>query len=91
MAKNSIRKMTDDLGVDNLASRLRVTTHSIRHARVTGLFPASWFDVIDGMCRERKMDCPRDLFNFKAPVLVPSKRGNGVKGLQGADRKVVSP
>lgn len=58
----------ESVGSGEIERALGVSRHSVRHAKTTGAFPASWFDQLDRMCAERGLACPRSLFNFKPPV-----------------------
>jgi len=53
------------LGRAKIASRLRVGTPAVSNAATAGVFPAHWFDIIEVMCVERGIECPRCLFSFK--------------------------
>ncbi len=70
----------DALGEEEICAAVGVGHHSIRGARTTGKFSAHWFDVIEQMCLEKGMNCPRNLFTFKSPSNAPdSKSGQGSK------------
>ncbi|KPU83767.1 hypothetical protein JI58_07600 [Marinosulfonomonas sp. PRT-SC04] len=49
-----------------------VSEYSVRAAKRKGAFPASWFVVLDGLCHDAGIECPRAIFNFKA---APQKEG----------------
>ena len=66
MNKPAIKNITRTLGDDAISAALGVTQHSIRGARSTGLFPASWYDTLQSMCIEVGIPCPRNAFNWKA-------------------------
>ena len=55
------------IGAERIQSLCNVGEFSIRAARREGKFPAKWFDVIEGACAERGIQCPRDLFAFTRP------------------------
>ncbi|AKG94552.1 hypothetical protein Shpa_41 [Paracoccus phage Shpa] len=84
MNKPAIHHITTTLGTDAICSALGVTPHSVRHARTTGLFPASWYDALSSMCTETGIPCPRNAFNWKARA---KKHGAATGGVQGQGRK----
>ena len=55
------------IGAPNIKAALGVTDGSIRKARREGI-PALWFAVMDQMCADMGIDCPKSAFNFKNPV-----------------------
>jgi hypothetical protein len=71
MSKHIIIDITDKIGPDTLARELGVTLHSVRHARTTGLFPASWYGPLLGLCAERDIECPLEAFNWRSPSSSP--------------------
>jgi len=79
MNKPAIHNITDTLGADAICAALDVTPHSIRHARTTGLFPASWYDALYSMCDEIGIPCPRSAFNWKAAA---KKHGVSARRIQ---------
>lgn len=66
MNKPAVREITDTLATDALCARLGVKPHSIRHARTTGTFPASWYAPLKAMCDAAGIECPMSAFNWKA-------------------------
>jgi len=68
MNKEAVKSITDELGADAMCARLGVTEHSIRHARHTGAFPASWFPIVKTMAEDAGLQCPMEVFNWKSPV-----------------------
>ncbi|WP_145398566.1 hypothetical protein [Paracoccus sulfuroxidans] len=65
MNKPAVHQITDTLGADAICAALNVTSHSVRGARTSGVFPASWYDVLQSMCIEMGIPCPRNAFNWK--------------------------
>lgn len=55
------------IGAANIKAALGVKDGSIVKARREGI-PALWFDVMDQMCADMGIECPRSAFNFKNPV-----------------------
>ena len=66
MSKKPVHHIIDTLTPDAIMARLGVSFHMIRYARTSGVFPANWFNDIDGMCRDAGIECPRDLFNWRS-------------------------
>ena len=68
--KRALKKQISDMGGgDYVAARLGLGFGSIKAAYRQGYFAASWFDVFEAICRERRLPAPdRGLFNFKAIV-----------------------
>jgi hypothetical protein len=56
------------IGADAIQMACQVGEFSIRAAKRDGKFPASWFDAIEGLCSDRALPCPRELFAFKRPI-----------------------
>lgn len=73
MNKPAIHHITDTLGAEAICAALGVTPHSIRGARTTGQFPASWYDALQSMCIEVGIPCPRNAFNWKAAAKKSSR------------------
>lgn len=65
MGSHVVQKITKELGNAAIREAVGVSDHSIRYARTTGKFPASWYAPIKAMCDERGVDCPLGVFNFK--------------------------
>lgn len=68
MSKHSVILITDALGAEAMSQHLGVTLHSIRHARVTKGFPASWYAPLLEMCTSAGIECHLDAFNWKTPA-----------------------
>jgi hypothetical protein len=73
MSKTAVAEIIENLGDDLFCSTFGVGRSYIRSLKSQGVFPASMFDVLEGMCKLRGLDCPRSLFNFK-PALVKDPR-----------------
>lgn len=80
MNKAAVHHITNTLGTSGICEALGVTGHSVRYARTTGAFPASWFDALSKMCAAAVIPCPRDAFNWKP---IAKKYGNTEAGIQG--------
>ncbi len=63
----SVSSICDTIGRRRIALALRVTLTSVSNHVTAGLFPARWFDVIEGLCLARGLECPRTLFSFVRP------------------------
>ncbi len=53
------------LGRREMEAALGVSKASISNAVSNGVFPASWYDVIESECKKHDLPCDRSLFNFK--------------------------
>lgn len=48
-----------------IEAALGVSSHAVRKAYQDRRFPASWFDVMEKLCADNGLTCPRKAFNFK--------------------------
>ena len=80
MSKKPIHHIIDTLGSEEIASRFDVSSHMIRHARSSGVFPASWYADMKAWCEDVGIPCPMSLFNWKATA---NKTGNAATQIQG--------
>ncbi|WP_111732222.1 hypothetical protein [Roseovarius amoyensis] len=64
----TVSEMCDALGRKAMAARLGVSKAAISNACSDNIFSAGWYGVLADMCGEIGIDCPLDLFNFRAPV-----------------------
>ena len=64
----SVKGVVDTIGRPRLVGDLGLkNAKAISTAVANGLFPSSWYDVIDKICRnELNFDVPRKLFNWKS-------------------------
>lgn len=62
------RPIIEALGAEAIQSRIGVGEHMIRHAKSTGKFPSSWYDLIERMCVDAGIRCPRSAFKWKQPA-----------------------
>lgn len=60
------------IGSATIEKACDVSEYSVRAAKRKGIFPASWFVVLDDLCHDAGIECPRTIFNFKA---LPHKEG----------------
>ncbi|XQZ50238.1 hypothetical protein E2977_14615 [Paracoccus yeei] len=67
----SVGTVCDALGRRRVAHAVGVRLTSVSNAVTAGIFPARWFDVIDGLCRAEGIPCPRSLFAFVRPADLP--------------------
>jgi len=67
MNKETVISIVKAIGSAEIQQALEVTSHSVRHARCVGRFPASWFPVIRTLCAGRGIDCPEGVFNWRNP------------------------
>lgn len=89
MEKATVPYIVSNLGAESVAAVLGVSVHSVRKAVENRAFPASWYDVMDAICVDRGIECPRTLFNFKAPSAsaegspcLPGQHGDASAALQ---------
>lgn len=80
MSKKSVHHILDTLGAAEVAARMEVSSHMIRHARTTGLFPASWYADLKSMCDVVGIPCPLAAFNWRSA----NKIGTDIVKSQGA-------
>lgn len=80
MSKKPVHQIIDALTPEAIMARLGVSFHMIRHARTSGMFPASWYDDIEKMSRKAGIDCPRSLFNWKTSANNVGTRSKECKG-----------
>lgn len=65
MSKDAVKKITDELGTRAIQDALDVSSHSVRYARTSGLFPASWYAPLLTLCNDRDIECPLEAFNWR--------------------------
>lgn len=61
----SAKKIIDALGRAAMAARLKIHRKTVSDAYAADRMPASWFDVVEAMCVEEGITCPRSAFYFK--------------------------
>lgn len=54
------------LGGSKIARRLGVTPSAVGNRK--DVFPAEWFPVIEGMCADAGIECPRTAFRWTEPA-----------------------
>jgi hypothetical protein len=74
MNKHAVINITDTLTAPAIMARLGVSSHMIRHARTTGVFPASWYAPVKAMADDVGIPCPLSAFNWKATGEAPTKQ-----------------
>lgn len=57
------------VGAERAATALDVGPASVRVQLSRGVLPASWFDILEALCVEAGIPCPRSAFNFKKPSI----------------------
>lgn len=62
---DTVSAICDAIGRTRLQAALGVGKTAISNAVVENRFPSSWFDVVDRLCREDGIDCPREFFAFR--------------------------
>ncbi len=61
----TVNDIVDLIGSDRIQSICSVKEYSIRAAKRTGVFPASWYKELKSECEARGRICPMSLFSFK--------------------------
>lgn len=64
----TVSDICEAIGRKELMSRLDVTKSAVSNSVSDGVFPSSWYGVIENMCAERGLDCPQSLFKFRKPA-----------------------
>jgi hypothetical protein len=64
MSNASVSTIIEALGSKAIEDALCVSSHSVRHAKYTGKFPASWYARLSDLCAGKQVECPLSLFNF---------------------------
>lgn len=62
--ETTVADICDHLGRKEIAMKVGRRVTAVSNAVVEGVFPASWFTVIEAMCAAKGISCPRRLFNF---------------------------
>ena len=60
----TVENICEALGRRTIADAIGVRLTSVSNAIVDGRFPARWFHLVDHLCAERGLPCPRRLFTF---------------------------
>jgi len=61
---NTARDICKVLSRGELQKKLGVTPPAVSNALKKGVFPSRWYLVMDRMCSEAGVNCPRSLFDF---------------------------
>lgn len=80
MKKNAVHHIIDTLTGEAICAALDVSPHSIRYARTSRQFPASWYRPIKEMCDAVGIPCPLSAFNWKAGAKKNSNNGTDFQG-----------
>lgn len=59
--------IADAIGRRAIAEALGLGATAVSNAVVRGYFPATWFAVISGLCKQAGVDCPMTCFNMVSP------------------------
>ena len=65
MKQNHARQIVSALGSDAIEARVGVGRHSIRAAKLAGVFPASWYVAVRDLCMSAGISCPLDAFSWR--------------------------
>jgi len=63
---SNVSQICEVIGRSVLAGRLGVGRQAVSNAVADGQFPACWYIIVKKECEQRRLDCPRELFRFKA-------------------------
>lgn len=63
---NTSSQFADAVGRKRIAVALNVKETAVSNHVVRGLFPPSWFTILEALAAEVGVDCPRAIFSFKA-------------------------
>lgn len=61
------RSIIDAIGRRQFLTRSGLSKQALIRPFAENQFPANWFQILDEMCAERGIDCPRVLFAFRRP------------------------
>ena len=62
----TVHEITKALGATKLAGALSVGVPAVSNAAARGEFPASWYRVVKAKCEAAGIECPDELFGFRA-------------------------
>lgn len=71
MNHKATHQITDALGTDKIAAHFGVSERTVRLARTTGEFAASWYKDLAILTKDAGIECPMDAFNWKSPDHAP--------------------
>ena len=60
------RQIIDALGRGVIAVHLGISHPSVSNAYDANMMPANWFCVVESLCLEAGIECPRRAFRFRA-------------------------
>lgn len=66
----SVVLICDQLGRKAMSHALGVRPSAISNAVAENCFPSKWYLVVKGLCEQRGLECPDDLFAFATPSLI---------------------
>lgn len=58
-------EICDALGRAKIAARIGCKVTAVSNCVTPNQFPAQWYVILEEMCREHDMTCPRKLFSFR--------------------------
>lgn len=64
----SVAAICEAVGRRRISVEIGVKATAVSNAVSNGKFPAHWFDVIERLCGEVGVECPRSLFSFAGSV-----------------------
>lgn len=60
-------EFADAVGRKEIADKLGVGTTAVSNAVVRGVFPSSWFFILQELSNDLDVECPPELFNMRTP------------------------
>lgn len=64
----SVAAICEAVGRRRISAEIGVKATAVSNAVSNEKFPAHWFDVIERLCGEVGVECPRSLFTFAGTV-----------------------
>lgn len=64
VATVTVGEICEVIGRKVLAQRVGVRPTAVSNAVVDGQFPARWYFVVEALCREHDIECPKECFTF---------------------------
>jgi len=68
LAMTSVSDICEAVGRKKIERSLGVSRAAISNAVSEGKFPPGWYGVMRKLCKQARVECPMDLFKFRAPA-----------------------
>lgn len=66
-SKETVKQIVEAVGSEAIEEKLGVSEFAIRSAKRNGKFPGIWYGPLLDLCRDRDLECPLSVFNWKSP------------------------